>query len=181
MSLLSRYGSEYNGDESNDAASNCSFDGVDVPTLRRATRLHSNIAEETEELKEKLVEPPKLTNRDSSLTDQSDLSDSAGRLIRAEADPNSSVVSVTDILTYQVWRQSKNAREILSRNYSINIDDLFTLLFTNSKFFYDFQAERKTFDIVQCPWQHSAQSEDKYREVSYTLNLNHPIGPKTSR
>ena len=68
-----RYGSEYNGDESNDAASNCSFDGVDVPTLRRATRLHSNIAEETEELDSGKM--PK--NRDSSLTDQSDLSDRA--------------------------------------------------------------------------------------------------------
>ena len=68
-----RYGSEYNGDESNDAASNCSFDGVDVPTLRRATRLHSNIAEETEELDSGKI--PK--NRDSSLTDQSDLSDRA--------------------------------------------------------------------------------------------------------
>ena len=68
-----RYGSEYNGDESNDAASNCSFDGVDVPTLRRATRLHSNIAEETEELDSGKI--PK--NRNSSLTDQSDLSDRA--------------------------------------------------------------------------------------------------------
>ena len=74
--LHSRYGSEYNGDESNDAASNCSFDGVDVPTLRRATRLHSNIAEETEEK----LESGKMTkNRDSSLTDQSDLSDGAER------------------------------------------------------------------------------------------------------
>ena len=87
----------------------------------------------------------------------------------------------TDILTYEVWRQTKDAREIICRNFAINIDELFTLLFTNSKFFYDFQAERKTFDIVQCPWQHSDQSEDKFREVSYTLNLNHSIGPKTSR
>ena len=68
-----RYGSEYNGDESNDAASNCSFDGVDVPTLRRATRLHSNIAEETEDLESGKIQK----NRDSSLTDQSDLSDRA--------------------------------------------------------------------------------------------------------
>ena len=90
--------------------------------------------------------------------------------------------STTDILTYEAWRQSKDAREIISRNFSLNIDDLFTLLFTNSKFFYDFQvvnftnniylhfvsflqAERKTSDIVQCPWQHSDQSEDKFREV----------------
>jgi len=173
----SRYGSEYNGDESNDAASNCSFDGVDVPTLKRATRLHSNIAEETEELDSGKIGK----NRDSSLTDQSDLSDRAeGPITLKEASTNSSLVPATD-LTYQTWRQSKNAREILSRNFNMAIDDLFTLLFTNSKFFYDFQAERKTFDIVQCPWQHSPQSEDKYREVSYTLNLNHPIGPKTSR
>mgnify|MGYP001450139956 CR=1 FL=1 len=54
-------------------------------------------------------------------------------------------------------------------------------MFTNSKFFYDFQAERKTFDIVQCPWKHSDKSDDKFREVSYTLNLNQSIGPKTSR
>ena len=92
--------------------------------------------------------------------------------------------STTDILTYEAWRQSKDAREIISRNFSLNIDDLFTLLFTNSKFFYDFQvivndvnsafliymlfckAERKTSDIVQCPWQHSDQSEDKFREVN---------------
>ena len=87
----------------------------------------------------------------------------------------------TDILTYEVWRQNKNARQIVSKNFVINIDELFTLLFTNSKFFYDFQAERKTFDIVQCPWKHSDKSEDKFREVSYTLNLNHSIGPKTSR
>ena len=95
--------------------------------------------------------------------------------------PSPAAASVTDILTYQVWRQSKNAREFISRNFSLNIDDLFTLLFTNSKFFYDFQSERKTFDIVQCPWQHSDGSDDKYREVSYTLNLNHAIGPRTSR
>ena len=48
--------------------------------------------------------------------------------------------STTDILTYEAWRQSKDAREIISRNFSLNIDDLFTLLFTNSKFFYDFQV-----------------------------------------
>ena len=66
----------YQGDESNDAASNCSFDGVDVPTLRRATRLHSNIAEEVEDK----LDCGKMTkNRDSSLTDQSDLSDGAER------------------------------------------------------------------------------------------------------
>jgi hypothetical protein len=32
-------------------------------------------------------------------------------------------------------------------------------------FLSDLQAERKTFDIVQCPWQQSDTSEDKFREV----------------
>ena len=35
------------------------------------------------------------------------------------------------------------------------------------------QAERKTSDIVQCPWQHSDQSEDKFREVIQKLSLLH--------
>ena len=182
MNLLFRYGTSeqnYNGDESNDAASNCSFEGLEISISATRRRQHSNIMEEEErdvrdKLEDKTVEK---RNPESSLTDQSDNSDTVAR--RDHSSPR--IVSVTDILTYQVWRQSKNAREIISRNFDMNIDELFTLLFTNSKFFYDFQAERKTFDIVQCPWQHSDQSDDKYREVSYTLNLNHPIGPKTTR
>ena len=75
----------------------------------------------------------------------------------------------TDILTYEAWRQTKVAKEVLNTNFTINIDDLFTLLFTNSKFFYDFQAERKTFDIVQCPWQQSETSDEKFRKVTNIL------------
>lgn len=180
---------EYNGDESNDGGS--SYDGLDItgsgPSLPRH-RLYSNIEEEEES---------KLVGNLTSFThdrpeealvtvvpgnDQSDLSDGSRRSSSHPPRPltNPAIVS-TDILTYEVWRQSKEAREIVSKNFAINIDELFTLLFTNSKFFYDFQAERKTFDIVQCPWKHSDKSEDKFREVSYTLNLNHSIGPKTSR
>ena len=80
----------------------------------------------------------------------------------------------TDILTYEAWRQTKVAKEVLNTNFTINIDDLFTLLFTNSKFFYDFQAERKTFDIVQCPWQQSETSDEKFRKVTNIL-LSHKI------
>ena len=35
------------------------------------------------------------------------------------------------------------------------------------------QAERKTSDIVQCPWQHSDQSEDKFREVNQKSSVIH--------
>ena len=45
-----------------------------------------------------------------------------------------------------------------------------------------YKAQRKTSDIVQCPWQHSDQSEDKFREVNWILlqgkyeNLNFWLG-----
>ena len=34
----------------------------------------------------------------------------------------------------------QDARDVLTKNFKLNTDDLFTLLFTNSKFFYDFQV-----------------------------------------
>jgi len=190
--------SDNNGDESNDGGSTHeSFDGLDIgsaPSLPRP-RLYSNIDEEEENklpvnlgsfMPARAVELPHSARQAKSaecvLSDQSDFSESETRgLSNHHRSSTSPAIVSTDILTYEVWRQSKSAREIICRNFAINIDELFTLLFTNSKFFYDFQAERKTFDIVQCPWQHSDKSEDKFREVSYTLNLNHSIGPKTSR
>lgn len=189
---------DYNGDESNDGGSSHSYDGLDItgsaPSLPKH-RLYSNIDEEDENklsvnfgsfMPDEGDEVP-LSGRQTKsvgcvLTEQSEPSDTESRrLSNQNRSLTSPAIVSTDILTYEAWRQSKNAREIVSKNFAINIDELFTLLFTNSKFFYDFQAERKTFDIVQCPWKHSDKSEDKFREVSYTLNLNHSIGPKTSR
>jgi len=175
----SRYNSD-DPDASNDGASNYSYDGMEPPLILSRPRLCSNIEEDEEEAKLPV-------NIGSFLPDKVGDQPMASRVpTRAMIDVEEPVItpqlaSTTDILTYEAWRQSKDAREIISRNFSLNIDDLFTLLFTNSKFFYDFQAERKTSDIVQCPWQHSDQSEDKFREVSYTLALNHAIGPKTTR
>jgi len=193
-------------DRSNDDASNASYDGLEVTHTR--PRLYSNIQEENEEnklavnagsfLPDRVGDQPMLPVtgsrklRDSLPTDQSDNTDSEPEphtrskvpLSHSTPGANPSVregIVSTDILTYEVWRRSKDAREVLNKNFKINIDDLFTLLFTNSKFFYDFQAERKTFDIVQCPWQQADKSEEKFRKVSFTLNLNHAMGPKTSR
>ena len=36
-------------------------------------------------------------------------------------------------------------RELANEVYPMNVDQLFTLLFTNSKFYMDFHANRKTF------------------------------------
>jgi len=189
----SRY-SDYTGYESNDGGSSHSFDGQEMagsaPSLIRP-RLYSNIDEEEESklsvnfgtfLPQGANDITRNTKSSGIVSDHSDLSETDSRhLGKKQRSLTSPAIVSTDILTYEVWRQSKDAREIVCKNFKINIDELFTLLFTNSKFFYDFQAERKTFDIVQCPWKHSDNCEDKFREVSYTLNLNHSIGPKTSR
>jgi len=184
-----------------EAGSSYSFDGLDGNESSTRPRLYSNIAEGDEEdklpinagsfLPDRVGDRPMLsinTNAsvDSLATDQSDTTESdpakgAGLEIDPVLDTASSLVDLTSMLTFQAWRQDKDGREMLTKTLCINIDELFTLLFTNSKFFYDFQAERNTFDIMQCPWQQSENSEDKFRKVSFTLNLNHPMGPKTSR
>jgi len=182
--------SRYNSDDpdvSNDGASNYSYDGGEpAGSVASRPRLCSNIEEDEEEhklpvnrgsfLPDKVGEQPMRASKPKPPGEEGGSCTSSVTGLAP-----TSLASTTDILTYEAWRQGREAREIISRNFSINIDDLFTLLFTNSKFFYDFQAERKTSDILQCPWQHSDKSEDKFREVSYTMALNHAIGPKTTR
>ncbi|XP_023936168.1 protein Aster-B [Bicyclus anynana] len=65
----------------------------------------------------------------------------------------------------------------LSQEYPFNIDQLFTMIFTNSKFNLELLAARGTTDYVQAPWQ--PQNGLKCRQVSYTLGLTSgPMGPK---
>lgn len=179
--------SDVENDASNDGGSNQSFDGLEV--LQPRGRLYSNIEEENEEnklavnegsfLPDTIGDKPlrAMSKKSESLpTDMSDNSESETPLMKIKPRGSKSAIIATpcmrpgivstDILTYEAWRQTKVAKEVLNKNFTTNIDDLFTLLFTNSKFFYDFQAERKTFDIVQCPWQQSETSEEKFRKVS---------------
>ena len=83
--VLHRYnGSEtnYQGDESNDAASNCSFDGIEMAAPFRQ-RQYSNIVEEEEKEagrdKVDSKEVEKNAEQDGSVTDQSDNSSSVTR------------------------------------------------------------------------------------------------------
>jgi len=85
-------------------------------------------------------------------------------------------------LTLEKWRSSVEGRELTSEVYPISVDQLFTLLFTNSKFFMDFHANRKTFDMqMRAPWTPRPENDsEKVREVSFTLSLTAPMGPKHS-
>jgi len=86
-------------------------------------------------------------------------------------------------LTLEKWRHTQEGRELLNEVYPISVDQLFTLLFTNSKFYRDLHANRKTFDMNQTPWSNKGDNEggEKIREVSFTLTLTHPMGPKHSQ
>lgn len=72
-------------------------------------------------------------------------------------------------------------RQLLNEVIPIHVDQLFTLLFTNSKFWLDFHASRKTTDLTQTTWIHNAKDNTKSRVMSLTLALNQPVGPKTAQ
>ncbi|XP_076277317.1 protein Aster-B [Lasioglossum baleicum] len=85
------------------------------------------------------------------------------------------------IRTSAVCTSSHEGRQIGKTTLPIQIDHLFTLLFTNSKFFLDFQAARKTTDLVQSSWTQNEQTGQKVRTLSFTIALSQAIGPKTSQ
>ncbi|KAF7264549.1 hypothetical protein GWI33_023065 [Rhynchophorus ferrugineus] len=72
-----------------------------------------------------------------------------------------------------------DGRVLVNEEYPIHIDQLFTLLFTSSKFFLDFHASRKTTDLTQTPWTHNPIDNSKSRTVNLTMSLGQAVGPKT--
>ncbi|KAK9871360.1 hypothetical protein WA026_011625 [Henosepilachna vigintioctopunctata] len=76
---------------------------------------------------------------------------------------------------------SHEGRQLLDEVLPIHVDQLFTLLFTSSKFYLDFHACRKTTDLVQTPWTQNSANNSKSRVVNLTMALNQAIGPKTSQ
>ena len=82
------------------------------------------------------------------------------------------------------WKTSQEGREIVSQAFPVSVDTLFALLFNNSKFYNEFQESRKTFDMVLNEWEALKCDNINYtkkREISFTLSLTHPMGPKHSR
>ncbi|CAH1797340.1 unnamed protein product [Owenia fusiformis] len=64
--------------------------------------------------------------------------------------------------------------------YEFSVDQMFEMLFTDSKFSKDFTEARKTTDLVTSHWTDDDAEGNKTRTLSYTLSLNHALGPKTS-
>ncbi|CAH1114376.1 unnamed protein product [Psylliodes chrysocephalus] len=72
-------------------------------------------------------------------------------------------------------------RKVLDEIFPIHVDQLFTLLFTSSKFYLDFQAARKTTDLTQTPWTHNPIDNSKSRVVNLTVSLLATMGPKSAQ
>ncbi|CAL8111389.1 unnamed protein product [Orchesella dallaii] len=73
-----------------------------------------------------------------------------------------------------------NGKETLNTVIPCNIDQLFTMLFTNSKFYLDFQLSRKTCDINQSDWQLGDRSQ-KTRQLTFTVQTGQMVGPKQAQ
>jgi len=71
--------------------------------------------------------------------------------------------------------------EVVNEILNINIDDIFTHLFTDSEVFRAFLQQRQTFDVKLNPWPDEPDSNGvKTRIIYYTLSINYAIGPKCS-
>ncbi|XP_044020080.1 protein Aster-B-like isoform X2 [Aphidius gifuensis] len=74
-----------------------------------------------------------------------------------------------------------DGREIINTTIPINIDQLFILLFTGSKFFFDFHTSRNTKNLIQSAWIKNQDNGLKMRNITMTVSLNQSVGPKTSQ
>ena len=74
-------------------------------------------------------------------------------------------------------------REMLSMVVPAGVDDVFTLLFTNSSFLLDFlQTTRKSTDLQMGQWQEGDEDRAvKMRTISYNLPIGVNIGVKLTR
>ncbi|XP_059045648.1 protein Aster-B-like [Achroia grisella] len=116
--------------------------------------------------------PPLVTNgsaryRDERPTLPTDLSDTS------DSEPDKPHTSGES----EKCTESHEGKVIMQQEFPFNIDQMFTMIFTNSKFTVELLAARNTTDYVQAQWQ--VQAGRKCRQCKYTLALTTgPIGPK---
>ncbi|XP_070158399.1 protein Aster-B isoform X1 [Polyergus mexicanus] len=104
--------------------------------------------------------------------DPTDLSDTT----ESEAEKHGLKMNIRSTM---VCTSLHEGRQVNKATLPIHIDQLFTLLFTNSKFFLDFHTARKTTDLQQSAWTQNNQTDQKMRTVSFTVSLTQTIGPRT--
>lgn len=69
-------------------------------------------------------------------------------------------------------------KDIVNEEFPISVDTLYEYLFTESDFYKRVQKGRRTKDLVFNPWE--TTEDGQRRTITYTVSINHAIGPKHS-
>ncbi|XP_011142716.1 GRAM domain-containing protein 1B isoform X1 [Harpegnathos saltator] len=132
----------------------------------------TELAESQQPQPPQVQQPPSLP-RSEPVLDLTDLSDTT----ESEAEKHGLKINMRSSM---VCTSLHEGRQVNQATLPIHIDQLFTLLFTNSKFFLDFHTARKTTDLIQSAWTQNEQTDQKMRTLSFTVFLPHStFGPKT--
>ncbi|XP_020623293.1 GRAM domain-containing protein 1B-like isoform X2 [Orbicella faveolata] len=70
------------------------------------------------------------------------------------------------------------SKEIVNEEFPVSVDTLYEYLFTESDFYKRVQKGRRTKDLVLNPWE--TAEDGQRRTITYTVSLNHALGPKHS-
>ncbi|KAG8197913.1 hypothetical protein JTE90_020292 [Oedothorax gibbosus] len=150
---LVKYNSEAKGDMLRESGSEIagSCNGSDNPGME-------DVAEEEEEGSKRLS--PNQKSPSDYPTDMSDTTQSEGNVEDLEC--------ICPCVNHE-------GKEVLNDIFPMSVDQVFTLIFTGSKFYNDLLESRKTYDILESPWQLCPEVDLKMRQVTYTLTLNHSM------
>ncbi|KAI5637651.1 GRAM domain-containing protein 1B-like isoform X3 [Phthorimaea operculella] len=120
--------------------------------------------------------PPLVTNGDTGFAGGGAEGDGEGDTLPTDMSDTSDSDD-KDKHTDEKCTSEHGGKLLMRGQFPFNIDQLFTMIFTNSKFNLELLAARGTTDYVQAPWQ--VAGGQKCRQVSYVLGLTSgPIGPK---
>nr|XP_014278898.2 GRAM domain-containing protein 1A-like [Halyomorpha halys] len=127
-----------------------------------------NVFNENEKFPQAVVQPPTPTSPSEHLA--SDPSDSSPS--ESESEKHGTLITCPCL---------HEGRLLVHMQVSIHVDQLFTHLFTNSKFAFDLHETRKSTDVKQSPWVTNPSTNQKGRTVSHTVPIAQAIGPKQTQ
>lgn len=127
-----------------------------------------NVFNESDKYPQPIVQPPTPTSPSEHLA--SDPSDSSPS--ESESEKQGTLVTCPCL---------HDGRLLVHMQVSIHVDQLFTHLFTNSKFAFDLHETRKSTDVKQSPWVTNPSTNQKGRTVSHTVPITQAIGPKQTQ
>ncbi|GAB1866298.1 GRAM domain-containing protein 1C [Camponotus japonicus] len=150
-----------------------SFSEAEVATVESSAPPAVELAPVEQPLAEPQVQQPAVPiSKPEPVPDPTDLSDTT----ESEAEKYGLKMNIRSTM---VCTSLHEGRQINKTTLPMHIDQLFTLLFTNSKFFLDFHTARKTTDLIQSAWMINNQTGQKMRTLSFTVALTQAIGPRT--